>query len=206
MKEINDFIDIHKGESIVVCGCGTSVAQFKDYSDKFVTIGVNDIGRLFDPDYLVVLNDIESFSGDRFFYVKENNAHYVFTHIKNLAINEPEKLVKLKLGRFRALDLNNKYKSGHIIDYSTNSPYVACVLAYYMGAKNIGLIGVDFTENHFFAETGNHSLSARLPKIVEEYKMLSDALHSNGVGLYNLSPTSKIGLTKISIDEFREKN
>ena len=55
----------HRGKPVVVCGCGSSVLEL-DNPERFITIGVNDIGRLFDPTYLVVLNKQREFSGQRF--------------------------------------------------------------------------------------------------------------------------------------------
>ena len=55
----------HEGESIVVCGCGPSLTELAE-PQCFVTIGVNDVGRLFDPNYLVVVNPRSQFKSDRF--------------------------------------------------------------------------------------------------------------------------------------------
>jgi hypothetical protein len=54
-REFRDFRDRHSGETLMVCGCGSSLSQLVA-PERVVTIGVNDVGRLFDPDYLVVLN------------------------------------------------------------------------------------------------------------------------------------------------------
>jgi hypothetical protein len=65
--------DRHAGEAILVCGCGSSLATLR-LPPGVPTIGVNDIGRLFDPDYLVVVNPPRQFSGDRFRFVRESRA------------------------------------------------------------------------------------------------------------------------------------
>jgi hypothetical protein len=49
------FRNRHRGRTIVVCGCGPSLNDFTE-PDRFITIGVNDVGRLFDPTYLVVVD------------------------------------------------------------------------------------------------------------------------------------------------------
>jgi hypothetical protein len=61
-----------------------------------------------------------------------------------------------------------------------------------MGARRIGLLGVDFTDNHFFAKTGRHPLAGSLQQINEEYKKLGAALASRGVELVNLSHQSRL--------------
>ena len=53
---------------MLVCGCGSSLSTVVA-PERFPTIGVNDVGRLFQPDYLVVVNPRNQFSGDRFDYV-----------------------------------------------------------------------------------------------------------------------------------------
>jgi hypothetical protein len=184
-----DFTDKHKGETIIVAGCGSSAAHFPSY-DRFTTIGVNDIGRLFTPDYLVVLNDRRGFKGDRWKHVKMTKAKNVFTHFKsdkNLDINNPN-IVRFTLGSHGGLNINDRTK----VDHTSNSPYVACIIAYHMGAKRIGLIGVDFTPNHFFGKTGRHSLHGRIPNIIQEYGKLKKAFQDNGVDFFNLSSSSVV--------------
>src|ERR1039458_1150759 len=75
-----EFRDYHSGETILVCGCGTSVSQILA-PERHITIGVNHIGRLFDPDYLVVLNPRYQFTLDRFRYVEESRARAVFSQL-----------------------------------------------------------------------------------------------------------------------------
>ena len=64
MKTLASFQNIHKGETIIVCGCGESLNDLA-HPERFITIGVNDVGRLFDPTYLVVLNPRNQFKEDR---------------------------------------------------------------------------------------------------------------------------------------------
>ena len=67
------FKDMHKGETIIVCGCGKSLNLLEN-PERFVTIGVNDVGRRFHPNYLVVVNPCSQFSGDRLRYVETARA------------------------------------------------------------------------------------------------------------------------------------
>ena len=67
-RRLRDFRDLHAGETIVVCGCGRSLADLPE-PERRLTVGVNDVGRLFDPTYLVVLNPKKQFKGDRFDHV-----------------------------------------------------------------------------------------------------------------------------------------
>lgn len=198
-KHFADFKDYHAGETIIVCGCGTSLSELKN-PQNFITIGVNDVGRLFDPDYLVVLNPRNQFKQDRFQYVQNSRAKALFSQL-NLGIRHPN-IVRFKLGQRSGTDCADMSS----LPFTRNSPYVALCLAIYMGAKHIGLIGVDFTEHHFFASTGTHSLSKSLAVINEEYAGLYVAACDRGIELVNLSEQSKISaLPKQSINAFSHR-
>src|SRR5262249_48915380 len=149
-------------------------------------IGVNDVGRLFQPTYLVVVNPRNQFSGDRFRYVEGSQAQYLFTQL-DLGVAHPN-IVKFRLGAHGGTDFSNP----DMLNYTQNSPYVALCLAAHMGAKRIGLIGVDFTENHFFARTGVHPLTGQLKTIDEQYRRLGEALRARGMEVFNLSRTSRL--------------
>lgn len=59
------YANVCGGESIIVCGCGDLLRGFSA-SIGIITIGVNDVGRMFDPTCLVVVNPRNQFKGDRF--------------------------------------------------------------------------------------------------------------------------------------------
>ncbi len=187
MRPYSDFVDKHSGETIVVCGCGKSTTQLKNPQD-FITIGVNDIGRLFCPNYLVILNNKNGFKGDRWGYVQKSEAPVIFTQLKTLDLIHKNNLVFLKLGKFGNINLDDKES----VDYTNNSPYVGVLIAYHLGAKKIGMIGVDFTHDHFFSKSGRHPLTGRLTKMVQEYGRLYSALKEKEVEFYNLSSESLI--------------
>ncbi|MBC5783441.1 glycosyltransferase [Ramlibacter sp. USB13] len=187
--------DCLRGQSVVVCGCGESAALLQDAA-RFTTIGVNDIGRLFDPTYLVVVNPRAQFRSDRFRHVERSRAKALFTHLDLGRVDPP--VVRFPLGTFAGTDLD-----AHALHYTQNSPYVAACLAAYMGAARIGLLGVDFTDHHFFARTGRHPLAGRLAQIDREYGALAEALRARGVALENLSPASRLqSLPRASLAEF----
>lgn len=195
MRDYKLFKDKHKGEKIIVSGCGTSASLIQD-PQSHTTIGVNDLSRLYSPNYLVVLNDKRSFEADRWKWIEGTSCDTVFTHIKGLAVPD-EKRVVLQLGRYGGFDLNKD-----AVDYTSNSTYVACIIAAYMGASKIGLIGVDFTPNHFFGNTGEHALVKKLNVINEEYAKLDISMKAKGIEFVNLSPESRIRITKQNINDF----
>lgn len=175
----------HAGETILVCGCGPSLNDLRD-PQRFVTIGVNDVGRLFDPSYLVVVNPRQQFKGDRFRYVEQSRAGALFTQLDLGPVAPP--VVRFRLGELGGTEIGG----AEVLHYTQNSPYVAVCLAAWMGAARIGLVGVDFTDHHFFAQTGRHALSGRLREIDAQYGQLCAALRRRGVALLNLGAGSRL--------------
>jgi hypothetical protein len=188
-RPLRDYRNRHAGATIIVCGCGRSLAELPE-PERWTTIGVNDVGRLFDPTYLVVVNPRSQFRGDRFRYVAESRAGALFTQLdpqRDLGISHPA-VVRFRLGRRGGTEVDGP----DALPYTRNSPYVAVCLAAFLGARRIGLIGVDFTDHHFFAATGTHPLSRELAQIDREYGNLAAALARRGVELVNLSRESRL--------------
>ena len=183
---LRDFQGRHAGASIVICGCGQSLISL-GASERFITIGVNDMGRRFTPDYLVVVNPRQQFTPERFAHVAQTQASAVFTQLPELGFAH-RAIVRFKLGRLGGTD----FSDADTLHYTRNSPCVAVGLALQMGARRIGLIGVDFTDHHFFAQTGPHGLARRLTQIDAEYARLAQACRERGVELVNLSATSQL--------------
>jgi hypothetical protein len=195
-SELRQFQGRHNGETILVCGCGASLSGITA-PERFVTIGVNDVGRLFDPDYLVVLNSRYQFSGDRFRYVENSRAEAIFSQL-DLGISHPH-TVRFRLGDRGGTSLSDPDSLPH----TRNSPYLALCLAAYMGARRIALAGVDFTDNHFFGPTGQHVLAGQLAQIDREYAQLHEALARKGIEVFNLSRESLLtSLPKMETEKF----
>lgn len=198
VKNIRDFGGIHKDSSIIVCGCGTSLLGFKEYSHNYITIGVNDVPRLFDPNYLVVTDHPGRFHGNRKNVVNNSKAKYLFTCVAGW--RHPH-IVHFDLGLKEPKHLDTPDK----VDHYLNSPYVAIGIAYKLGAKNIGLIGVDFTDGHFYkTHDGPHPIirSNYLGRVDSSYNAMHEALNNRGVSLWNLSEVSRLTLPKMSLAEF----
>lgn len=194
-----DYIDSQKGREFIVAGCGESVNNFTDFSD-FLVVGINDIERIMTPNYLVVVNHQRTFSRGRFEWVTRSKAPAILSHIDPGTLDNRNALVRITLGSKGKINLDDRSK----IDYTMNSPYMGVIIAYQLGASKIGLVGVDFTQNHFFGKTGNHVLSRNTKAIDDEYAELGKALLSKGIKIANLSSTSVIeSWPKMTLDEFR---
>ena len=170
---------------MLVCGCGASLSTVVA-PERFASIGVNDVGRLFHPDYLVAINPRSQFSGDRFHFVETSQARAIFTQL-DLGLSHPN-VVRFNLGRRGGTEVSD----GQSLPYTRNSPYLALCLALHMGARRIGLIGVDFGDHHFFAQSGPHSLAREINQINNEYAALAEACRRLGAEVFNLSPGSRV--------------
>ncbi|MEM7051201.1 MAG: glycosyltransferase [Acidobacteriota bacterium] len=189
-----DFRGRHAGASIVVCGCGRSLLDLPE-KPGVLTLGVNDVGRHFTPDYLVVLNPPRQFSEGRYRWVLESAAQAVFSQ---LDVAHPKR-VAFHLGRRGGVAVEEPDR----VPYTRNSPYVAACIAAHLGAARIGLIGVDFTDHHFFGDTGRHELAREVSVIDRQYGRLAEHLAQGGVELVNLSSESRLAsLPKIPLKEF----
>lgn len=189
-NDINKYISLvgtEEGKSFIVCGCGTSINDFEP-DDKSILFGVNDIGRKFTPKYLICVNEPHTFKRGRFAWVQNHNSEYLFTHLQSLSPVKQDSLVYFNLGARDSALIDNI----GIIDYTANSPYMAVIIAYQLGASKIGIIGVDLTPDHFFDQTGDHLLTKRHEIVNLEYKKLGEALIAKGIKIANLSPISLI--------------
>ena len=198
IKKVADFKNIHKDQKIIVCGCGTSLLNFKEKHQDWITIGVNDVPALFEPTYLLVTDHPGRFQGKRQPLINNSKSKYLFTCTKGW--RHPN-LVYFELGSKEVKSLDNPNK----IDHFVHSPFVAVGLAYKMGAKHIGIIGVDFTDGHFYnPKDGSHPVIQinYLKKVNSAYHSMQTELQKRGVTLHNLSKISRVELPKITLEEF----
>jgi hypothetical protein len=200
IKQLKEFIGIHKESKIIVCGCGASLLSFKNEPGEWITIGVNDVPKLFDPTYLLVTDHPNRFWGNRKDIINNSKSRYLFTCVTGW---KHPNIVHFDLGSREIKNLDSHTK----IDHYVNSPYCAVNLAYKLGAAHIGLIGVDFTDGHFYnTKDGPHPViqTNYLKKVNSSYLSLKLHLERKGVSLYNLSSISRLELPKITIEEFKK--
>ena len=194
-----DYIGKYKDKTFIVAGCGSSINYFTDLSNYYV-IGVNDIERILTPDFLVVVNDFRTFTRGRWDYVKDSLSPVIFSHLDNPGpITRSSHLAKIKVGERNQARLD-QFES---VDHTMNSPYMAAIIAYQLGATKIGIIGVDFTNDHFFSKSGTHKLSKHIRNIDEEFRVLRSNLEKKGVKVANLSSISQLeSWPKMSLEAF----
>lgn len=159
---------------------------------------MNDIGELFTPNYLVVVDPPVAFSDKRRRQVENTDCPLVSQ--KETWINREQ--IRIQLSG-RGVDCLASRGIDNKINHSITSPYVACIVAFCLGAKRIGLLGVDFTDNHFNNNDGKHNLTNRLAEIEKDFGNLCDALKMYGCELVNLSESSVLkSMPKTSIEKF----
>ena len=191
-----DFRGYHDGETVLVCGCGASLSHVIA-PERVITIGVNDVGRLFDPDYLLVVNPRTQFTAGRFTYIERSRAQAIFTQL-DLRLEHP-RVVRFRMGTRAGTEFDNP----DLLPFTRNSPYPAICLAVHLGARRIGVIGVDFTEHHFFGKTGRHALSTEIGQIDLEYKRLDESCRHKGIDIFNLSSESLLtAFRRMTQEEF----
>lgn len=152
-----------------VLGLGASLALYRERGN--VTIGVNDIFSKRSTDFLVLADPPKLFSPERLKTILDSRPVAVISHRTEWASSFPSfRLIYLASGRgiISALD-TKRYV------FSNNSPFIAAVLAYKLGAKRINLYGVDLSGHPSLGREGMLRTS-RL-----DYKNLYDALRERGV-------------------------
>ena len=194
-SEWKHFEDLHLGHSILILGCGPSLELLpKDY--KGATFGVNDVAKWYVPDYLLCVNDRNTFSQYRWNIIYNTPAQNIFTHLRPMRIGfkHKDRVIKVSLGRRGGAEWDKNE-----VDYSVDSPYMAILMAARMGFKRIGLLGVDLTD-------ANHNLSKRYAEVHSNYNKLNKTLSKGGIELFNLSPDSSLNLTKMNLSDWIEQN
>jgi len=208
VKRLIELKNIYKGKKIIVCGCGKSLNTFYDSpefakianNNNVITIGVNDVPRLFDPTHLVITDHTTRFNKNRIDLINNCRSKSVLTCVKGW---QHPKLVYFELGKRGGLTLDDYSR----VDHHLNSPYAAINIAYKLGASKIGMVGVDFIDGHFYSpKDGPHNLTRKhLPSINLAYKKIYLQLKNRKVDLYNLSDISKIdAIPYLSIKKFIE--
>ena len=182
--QLSDYKDLHKGEKCLVLGLGSSLNDINELPAGITTIGVNNIQQKFDTDYLVTLDNIQKFDNERKQAII-NNKGVLFTQLGEWS-SVRSNVVTFELGNYGGIRFMENISAGKF-NYSYTSPFVACVLAIYMGFDEIGMIGVDFTDNHFNKKDGKHNLVGRLNQIDKHFAELN-SYHK----IYNLSSISQL--------------
>lgn len=157
---------------INVLGTGPTLSRY--VPDENITVGVNDIWKHYQTDHVVCVDKPHRFTKERLKVIVECSPINFYTCYprdwSGLRDNIGLKLAPIR-GYIDTLDDPKR------ICFSNNSAFVATVMAYHLGAKQIVLYGVDFT--------GHHDLSQ--PQVqkraIQDFVKLFHALDKRGVKL-----------------------
>lgn len=193
-SELVPFWRIHESEPILVCGLGPSVRCFEPPSG-LVTIGVNDIGRYFAPTYMFSCDPLKRFLPDRRKWLLESGAKIVMKYPSrgksgkdDRAAFKGQRVVWIeKMGERRARRLDGQ------LHHCTTSVYPALILAAWMGAPRIGLLGCDLE----FRDDPSHPLNnAKSVKVIQGITNLCSQLLQYGHDVRNLSPIGRLQIPR----------
>lgn len=153
----------------------TGLSDSKYYSSDYdLTIGVNDCP--FPVDHLICADHPNVFKPDRLKTIV-NHPGKLYTHIGTWQQLRKCELIKLAGNRSNVIDL--KYKEGYC--HSICSPYMAVVHAYYQGATEIHIAGVDITGHPHLGTPDKITIIKR------DFKRLYDELERLGCKVYLIS-------------------
>lgn len=157
---------------IEILGLGESLSDYVPNNN--ITIGVNDIHSRIKSDFVVCVDHPEVFSEDRLKTILSTSCKGFYSHLYEWHLYQIPNFNHIEFNRGRGiLDGIDSEK----FCYSNSSPYVAAILAYKLGAKEIVFHGVDFrTHKHF---KGNSKDRALL-----DFKELQKVLNKKGVELF----------------------
>ena len=220
--ELSNFKDIHLNEDIYVIGSGKSCDYIDEsfFNDK-ITIGINQVYKKFNCKYLVrkefhLIDEVLKNMKDSLLFISRGNAGnlgnknkdyieskkiynnkvIIFDHDQNCGcVSNPDNIKKINHTNF------DKSKNKLI---TTSSTILSGVhLAYYMGAKNIILVGHDCCKINGESNFENYNSITDIKKVwknKEQYdnwisKIESQTIHIKNllknnfnVNLYSLNP------------------
>ena len=157
---------------IHILGTGVSLSHYKPDGNK--TVGVNDIWKYYETDYVVCVDIPRRFDEERLKTIVESDPIHFFTcyPLPWQSLRSVYALILAPIrGHVDTLDNKNQ------ICFSNNSTFVATVMAYHLGAKEIVLHGVDFK--------GHADLSVPIvqKRAIDDFVKLFFKLHKSGVKL-----------------------
>lgn len=205
MRDPRKHIDLlegrHKGQRMLICGLGPSI-ELLPVGHGILTIGVNDIGRYFDPDYLLILDQPDVFRPRQ--HRREGSLEFILNTRPRIATcvhqNMAEAWEPLLQGHKMVLRMQTEgipsrpdvpmppWKD-HVCQLHSGgggSPLTAASLAGFLGASDVGVIGVDLADHPKLIET------RRLQMWNYCWDRLSLFFEEKKIALWNLSPDSAL--------------
>lgn len=176
---------------IHIIGLGASLNETIKYVGG-TTIGVNDVYSSFRTDYVVCVDKPQRFEALRRLTIADCKPEIFYSNCLEWSFKK--EFQHLKIAPIRSNlstldDINN-------VPYSNNSTFVACIMAYHLGATEIIMHGVDFKNHKQLSEPDT------LERALKDFQNLFIEFNKRKIKLFinsNYSELSKI----IPVYEFR---
>jgi len=179
-------MDDLKNQTVIILGNGPSINDLDfDIVSRFKTIGVNVIQKIYDPDYLVILDLVTAIRGQEMF--KNGNATIYYPVEDNFPVQG------IKFPRWRpslGLDIFTASMDQGVF-WGHSSVLAAINLAYIHGAEKIILAGVDLhDQSHFYSDDGQDKGFLNLEYTIQDFNKVAEFMNNKGVPVYNLNRDS----------------
>ena len=182
-----------------VVGCGVSAPSIVPYIGSVFTIGVNDACTLGALDMVMVNDHPRRFGSERLQKMFTARTRYFASMwVDSFLWMRCGAFVDYKVKRYTDIGI---FKDG-MLGCNRTTLFSSVCLAYKMGFTDIGMVGNDFTNDHFYRNDGKYNLSDQFKFINDTFISLEKELSDNGCRLVNLSEVSRIEVTKIPLEEW----
>ena len=153
-----------------VLGLGESLNNYTPTGNK--TIGVNDIWSRVKTGHVVCVDLPNRFTPERLKTIINSNCEFYTPLIEWEGLRQINKIALVNArGSLKELDSQDK------VCYSNNSAFVACVMAWKLGAKELYLYGVDFNTHPNFKDES-------FIRVINDFKNLYSEFQKRGVEIY----------------------
>jgi hypothetical protein len=160
-------------ETIFVLGLGETLRFFKDHNAP--KIGVNDIWSKVKTEMVVCIDRPEKFTTPRLNTIKDCTPKIFYSYLDDWRNSKPSS--HYWKAPTKSILKGEVFHEGTIY-HSLNSPFVACNIAYLLGAKNIVMYGVDFMSHSKLKG------STAISKIISDFQWLNESIKKRGSTIY----------------------
>lgn len=220
MKDISQFKDIHKGETILFVGNGDNLALTPPEWFDYPSIGVNEIhlykdifGIDWKPNYFTMVDrkNVREYGNKILEDFKDIPKFVPSPRMDNL---EGENIFRFKNIASSQLWPKNNLQFWQDKDKLATEPimyanitHIGVKLAYYMGASTILIIGMQHKihrqDRHFYGINLGMSADQDHTGWFKGYKILSEKLAENDVQLINISEDTYVSEEIIKTDSYK---
>jgi hypothetical protein len=159
-------------KTIFVLGLGETLKFFRDFDSP--KIGVNDIWAKVKTEMVVCVDPPRRFTASRLAVIKTCTPKMFYSNIDDW--KEFKDCFYWKTATHGIIK-DQPFNENHIY-HSVNSPFIACNLAYHLGAQQIVMYGVDFLSHSKLKGT------LIMEKILKDFSWLNENYKKRGVTLY----------------------